>query len=119
MIDVAEIINDPDFYQSYIIHRKGGYWLGGTWKETDTEISSGGVVIACNAKDLEQIPEGDRVKGMMCFYNTSPLYVTRDNGQKGTSDQIFWNSELYRLDQVFPYSDYGYYKAIGYRIKGN
>jgi hypothetical protein len=116
MIDVAEVINDPDFAQEYPVYRKTGVMLGGRWVSSEKRINTQGVVIAANTKDLLQVPEGDRVKGIMAFYSTEPLLVT---SEAGTSDEAVWQEERYRLFQLFPYKDYGYYKALGERIAGD
>lgn len=115
MIDVSEVITDPDFAQTYTIYRQtGGQWVNGRWVDGEVAFSVTGVVTPPNAKELEQVPEGDRVTGLMCFYATVPLYITRvDETDTGTSDQIEWRGDRYRLIQIFNYGDYGYYKALG------
>ncbi|GED71177.1 hypothetical protein BRE01_48790 [Brevibacillus reuszeri] len=116
MIDVSEVITDPDFAQPFTVHRKGGDWVKGRWVSSDVPpIRMTGVVIVADAKTLEQLPEGDRVTGLMSFYSTQELFETRE---EGTSDQIEWRGERYRVKRVFPYVDYGYYKAVAERVKG-
>jgi len=115
MINVAELIHDPDFVQSFTVFRKTGEWVDGEWIPGEKEIRMQGVVVAANTKDLLQVPEGDRVKGVMAFYATEPLLVTHE---KGTADEVVWHGERYRLFQIWPYVDYGYYKALGERMAG-
>jgi hypothetical protein len=120
MIDVSRVINSPKLQQNYIVYRQSGHWLAGEFIETETELSLSGVVTVAKTKDLDQLPEGDRVKGVMCFYATKKLNVTRNNeGDKGTSDQIEWRGERYRVIQVSPHIDYGYYKAYAVRMAGD
>jgi hypothetical protein len=64
------------------------------------------------------IPEGDRIQGAMTFHSTEALYVTRIGNASGTSDKILWRGEYYKLVSVYPEVDWGYYKAVGTRIKG-
>ncbi|QDX92065.1 hypothetical protein EEL30_06595 [Brevibacillus laterosporus] len=116
MIDVSEVITDPDFAQSFTVHRKSGEWIAGRSVSSDASITMTGIVTVADAKTLEQLPEGDRVTGLMCFYSTHELFTTRE---QGTSDQLEWRKELYRVKQVFPYGDYGYFKAIGQRMAGD
>jgi hypothetical protein len=116
MINVAEIIHDPDFCQSYTLYRKTNVLVGGRPVPSEKPIQRRGVIIAANTKDLLQVPEGDRVKGIIAVYDTEPLLVTNDDG---TSDEIVWHGERYRLFQLWPYEDYGYYKALGERIVGD
>ncbi|MGG3012294.1 hypothetical protein ABEO98_22770 [Brevibacillus parabrevis] len=116
MINVSEVITDPDFAQSYLVHRRTNEWVAGRPSETETSINMLGVITVADAKTLEQLPEGDRVTGMMSFYATVPIYET---SEQGTSDQIEWRGELYRVKKVFPYGDYGYWKAVAERMAGD
>ena len=77
-----------------------------------------GVVTVPDEKELEQMPEADRVKGIMAFYATQALYITHADGTPGTSDKILWRGDYYRLTNCRNYADYGYWKAIGVRIEG-
>lgn len=68
------------------------------------------------------LPEGDRIAGLMTFYSTAdkPIYTTRNkDDDKGTSDELEWRGERYRVLQVFPYNDFGYVKALGTRMSGD
>lgn len=116
MINIAEIIHDPDFCQPYTLYRKTTVFVGGRPKTSEKAIPRSGVIVAANTKDLLQVPEGDRSKGIMAVYDTEPLLVTNETG---TSDEFLWQGERYRLFQVWPYKDYGYYKALGERIVGD
>jgi hypothetical protein len=120
MIDVFELITDPDLMQSYTVLRSSGRFTVGGWQEnTPEQISMQGVVLPTTSKDLEQLPEGDRVTESMTFYSTDPLFVTHNDSNAGTSDQIQFNGSLYRLARVKNYSKYGYWKAIGVRMSGD
>jgi hypothetical protein len=120
MINVSEIINDPDFAQDIPVWRKTGQWVAGKFVQTEVKINLYGVVTACNTKDLEQVPEGDRVIGMMCFYTTDPIYTTHnDLENKGTSDEPEWRGERYKIVQILPEEDWGYYKGFGARKAGD
>jgi len=80
------------------------------------------VVIAANTKDVNMMPEGDRIAGLMTFYTNAdkPIFVTRNLSEdQGTSDEIEWRGERYRVMQTFPYQDYGYIKAMGTRMVGD
>ena len=116
MINIAEIIQDPDFAQPFTVCRQTGAWSEGRFGQTEQQLPFRGIVIAANTKDLLQVPEGDRIKGIMAFYSTEPLLVTN---AAGTSDQVIWRGERYRLFQLWPYVDYGYYKALGERMAGD
>jgi hypothetical protein len=120
MIDVSRVLNSPKLQQNYTVYRQSGYWLAGKWKETETALLFSGIVTPATSKGLEQLPEGDRAKGIMCFYSTKEIMTTRnESGDKGTSDQIEWHDKRYKVLQVREMIEYGYYKAFGTRMAGD
>ncbi len=119
MINLAELIVDPDFAQKFNVYRSTGSFIKGVWTEgTTTVIEMVGVVTVMSSKDLRQIPEGDRITGAMTFYAQGELFVTRDGQYLGTSDKIYWRGNYYKLFSVSPWVDYGFYSAHGDRILG-
>ena len=80
-----------------------------------------GTITVANTQDVNMLPEGDRIAGLMTFYSTAdnPIFVTRNGEVKGTSDELEWRGERYRVIQTFPYLDYGYIKAICKRMSGD
>jgi hypothetical protein len=122
MISIDEIVIDPDFAQSYIGHRKSGVWVDGVFEQTEVVVNFYGTIIAANSRDINMLPEGDRIAGLMVFYSTAdnPIFITRNlDSDTGTSDELEWRSERYRVMQVYAYNDYGYVKAIATRKAGD
>lgn len=120
MINVQEIITDPDFCQTFTVSRSSGDFGKGGWAEsTPTTITMIGVVTVANEKDMQQVPEADRVMGAMMFHSTEAIYTTRAKDTPATSDKIQWRGEWYRVAKVWPLVDYGFYKAYAYRMTGN
>ena len=115
MIDVSRVINNPKFAKNFTVYRKTGSFIAGQFIPTETPITFYGVITPCNPKDLVQVPEGDRIVGLMCFHCTQQVYVTNATG---TSDEIIWNNERYRISSTIPWGDFGYYKAFGVRMVG-
>lgn len=121
MINVMELMEDPDFAQSYMVYRNSGSWVSGRWEEVEVGLPFMGPIVPANAEDVKMLPEGDRIQGFMVFYtsSTNPFLISRDtSGNAGTADQPEWGGERYKILQVYPYDDYGYQKAIGTRIGG-
>lgn len=123
MINLSEIVNDPDFAQDFTIQRSsGGSWQAGKWVTSTIDVCGFGIIQPATAEELDQVPEGDRVKGAMSFHSESPLFETHTTGPNdkfaGTSDIICWRGENYRLVKVWPWSDFGYFHAVGSRISG-
>ena len=116
MINVGNLLVDPAFSQSITVYRQNGDWVGGRWTPgTPTQLTVAGVITIPKETDLEQVPEGDRMKGAICVYTQTPLVVSNVNG---TSDQVLWTNDgnLYRAAQLYPFADYGYYKCICIRM---
>jgi hypothetical protein len=120
MINLRKVILHKAFVQEYIVYRSSGSFINGRWTEnTPVQIPMSGVVSVVNEKELNALPEGDRIKGAMRFHSTEEILLTRSGEVKGTSDSILWNGQFWRIFNVSDYSDYGYYRAYGERIKGN
>lgn len=119
VIQIGDIVLDPDFAQQFTVYRSIGDWVNGRWTEsTPEQIIMTGVISVMNERELQAIPEGDKVKGAMVFHTTQELFVTRNGQTKGTSDKIYWRGDYYRLFNIAPYADYGYFRAAGERITG-
>lgn len=113
MINVGRVLNNPRFQQTFTAYRKSGSWVSGRWNGTENTLSIQGVVTVASQLDLQQIPEGDRQTGAMVFHANQPLYLT---SSQGTSDELEWRGSRWRVMQVSPYADYGYYKAIATKM---
>lgn len=124
LVNVSEIITDPDFCQDFIVRRRSGgrFQSGGFVPGSEVEVAMSGAIVPLSGKELELIPEAERVKGTMGFWTTSdnPIYTTRNlTNDKDISDVIVWQGETYKILNVDPYSDYGYYHAVGVREVGD
>ncbi|MFT8350034.1 hypothetical protein [Clostridium saccharoperbutylacetonicum] len=124
---MSSIVLDPAFAQSIKVYRKTGDWApNGEFVTTENEIIMTGVISIANAKQIEFMPEGDRIGGEIAIHTTQILYNSRsadetETPQKeaGLSDEIEWHGDRYKIYQVNEYSDYGYYFAIGQRKAGD
>lgn len=122
MISVSELITDPDFVQQIAVQRNTGSFVLGGYQTTPTSMSMPGAVTVAKDQDLETVTEGDRITGAMAFYTLQELFETAvQGGMQGTSqisDVITWRGQQYRIVDVKPYVDYGYWKSIGVRMSG-
>lgn len=120
MINLSEVITDPDLSQGFTILRSNGAWTNGVWIEgTPTAIGAAGVISVAKEKELRVLPEADRPESAMVFHATVPIYVSRVSPAPATADLLVWNGENYRTLYVWPYGDYGFYKAIAVRMAGD
>ena len=124
MLNMSRLLYNRKFNQSFIVHRKTGAWDHGHFLETNLvpdPITMIGVVLPASAMEIMQFPEGDRSTSMMVFYSPKEIFVTHVNdgqGNAGTSDEIYWNGNNYRIVNVNQYGDFGYFKAFGVMMEG-
>jgi hypothetical protein len=137
MINLSRVITDPRIAQPkpFTVWRKSGSWQGGRWVQTEDSVPTQGIITPATAKDITQVPEGDRTGGELTILSLSPIYVTHSSSEKtilslspiyvthsssenfqGTSDEVEWNGERYRVFNVFPWNEFGFYHAIGIRM---
>lgn len=113
MINLSSVVTDPRFAQSFTIFRKSGEWAAGRFEQSENKINFVGTVSIASAKEIEQIPEGDRVGGEIVIHCTQEIFTTRtgndlnnssdDSNKCGTSDELLWHGDRYKLYSVSPY----------------
>jgi len=120
MIDLSEVITDPDLGEPFVIWRStGGKFVAGGWQEDEPNpITTWGVVTVANAQEVTMVPEGDRIKGVMKVYSTERLYGTHADPTPGTSDIVEWNSERFRIMNVLPRPNRGFWTGYAVRLGG-
>ena len=126
-MNLSVVCNDPNKAENFIVLRsQGGAYVQGKWVEPAPQmLSYFGVISQATPRDIEALPEGDRVHDMIVVNCELPLYVTRIAGteqapgnQQGTSDVIVWNNEKWRVMKPYNYASRGYWYAMAARIKG-
>ena len=113
MLSVSDLLNDFDFVQSFTVYRKTMTRQRGNIDSAETSLAFSGVALPATQIELNQIPEGDRQTGAMCFYTQQEIKITNT---AGTSDEILWHGNRYRVHIVEPYVDYGFWKAIATKM---
>lgn len=124
LLNVSEVLLSPEFMQPVKVYRKyNGRWELGKFVQDEVEITLDMLVCPSSGKDLMKIPEADRIEDTRTFHCLSKLYLSEDSNdvndqETRTSDVVEWNCQKYKLVSIPDYSDYGYYRAIGVRIRG-
>ena len=120
MINLSSLIHSPRLSQIYTILRSSGMWQEGEFVRdgSPSSLLFRGIVTVATARDLQQIPEGNRQAGAMRILSTEPIYVTGELEVNGYSDILLWNGEKYHIVSVTPDKDYGFYRAICTRMPG-
>jgi len=120
LINISSMIVNPLFAQDVVVTRSAGHFAIGGWVEdTPSSYTYRGVILPTTSRDIEQVPEGDRVTESMTFYTRERLYVTRGGDDEGISDIITYLGSDYKLIKVIDYTAFGYNKAIGVRLAGD
>jgi len=124
MIDLSEVVEDPDFAQSFTLTRTPGVWSvgeqGAGFQGEPYTVTLWGVIEPASPEDAEVIPEGDRITGAMAFWSTQPiLHSAGSQTTPQLADIVNWRGNTYRIVHVYPWTDWGYGKAIGVRQEGD
>lgn len=122
MLNVSELINDPDFCQTFTVTRNAGTWTNGRFVTTSSTLSMTGVITQMTPFQINQLPEQDRVSGSINIYTLEKLKATELDQSTGVDgslgDEVTWKGEQYKVIAPQDRSDFGYYKAHGIRKRG-
>lgn len=111
MIDVSEVVSDPDFQTPLHITRTApgttnddGVFIPGLPQDFD--------IMACTqpakpADMIAQYPEGERQVNAIKIYSPVPILMADGNGQQ--SDILIWQGQPYRVDKSMPWGVSGYW----------
>lgn len=79
MISVQEVVSDPDMVapEPYTIMRSVGQFIAGGFQSAVTPIPMLGPVQQASLKELDMLPEADRISSVRSFWSTVPILVTR------------------------------------------
>ena len=96
-VNVKRVIVSPKFRQVYTVTRtKGHYEKGKFILDEPIKFDISGVITVASAKEVNMIPEGDRINGAMVFYSLVPLHTTTNN-PNAISDTIEWQNNKYKI----------------------
>lgn len=109
MIDVAELMQDPDLAQAFQVERSGGAFVEGEWIPAAPVVSTKtGIVQPAKREDtLAMLPEGVRLGNMIVVYCDEELRI--DNADTQRSDVIVWHGNPYRVIAAKPWRDHGFW----------
>lgn len=112
MIDVAELMNDPDFAQPFQVRRQAGHFDEGEWiNDPPTLIDLVGVIQPAKADDVIKLaPEGTRLSDAISVYCAQELLI--DDAEDSRSDVIVWRGRSYRVMARRQWVDFGFWQVI-------
>jgi hypothetical protein len=125
MIDVSDLITDPDFAFPYIVIRRTGKWVNARFEVSDPpeRLQYYGAVQPATTRDIDQLGIGDNEKGVMKFFCRQPkeIYVTENLDGSGetaqVSDEIEFRGMRYKVIQISPWQQNGWMRAFA-SLKG-
>ena len=79
MINVQEVILDTDMLppEPYVILRSTGQFIAGQFQSVVTQIQQFGPVQQASNREIQMLPEADRVGSIRAFWSPIPIYLTR------------------------------------------
>jgi hypothetical protein len=125
MIDVSELIQDPDFADTYTVIRRTGQWVKGRFVTGEPQtLNHYGAVQPASVREIQQLEIGDHEHGVMKFFTRQPndIYITREINEVGgeaiqISDEIEFRGSLYKVLQIMPWQHGGWTRAFA-SLKG-
>lgn len=119
MIQVDEILNDPDLCSQFqIVRTTGANGIGGWIKNEPTTITTIGAVRNSSGGEIEMIPEADQVHEPLTFRTVEPMFTTSVQNS-ATSDVLVFRGDRYRVLSVKNYVEQGYWQAVATRMIGD
>jgi len=110
MLDVSDVLRDPDLVQSVQVTRAAeDVDDHGRTLLTPGEISIQGVVHPATEEQLQRLPEADRSNETIAVYTATRLTAGDDTH---APDVVTWKGGTYLVKGVWDYSDYGYFEAL-------
>jgi hypothetical protein len=117
MIDVSDIITDPDFVQDFQLVHCQGLFQNGRWTETETlpAIAVRGIVIPAKDDELQILPEAERLNATQAVYALQELTIGDQEGIQ--ADRIIYLGQWYRLVHVKYYAQCNLWYALAQRFQ--
>lgn len=113
LIDVSELMTDPDFTdKAVLIRRSSAVNTNGEHVIVDYRTTITAVIQGLGAESIQRVPEGARLSGMIEVYFQGQLLAER---QGGYADIIEWRGRRYQVFDVpeeFMNHGAGFTKAI-------
>lgn len=123
MIDVSDIINDPDFNVLFTrIPVTGSFVTDGSDNDGDWVVAEGetdnmsGIILPSKMDELKVLPEGERNNAAISIYSLTELNMGEDQDTT-QSDIIGYNGGFYRVAWVRFYIQCQVWYAVATRYQ--
>lgn len=107
LLDVSEILLDPDFMDMGLVCKRSTQAVGDNGRATNvvTPTSFAGVVTSDKGDILERLAGGERKKGSIIIHTIFRL--TAGSGEDSIADVVTWQGRDYTVTNVNDYSHFG------------
>lgn len=110
MIDISFLLGDPDFTTSFMLTERNTKFVDGEYiAEEAVTTTLYGTVRPTSEKDLEMLPEGDRISGTTTFFVKGRIVL--DINER-LAPLLKYKGNTYKAITVIDMSDSGYTKII-------
>jgi hypothetical protein len=126
-MDLSFVTNDPLDGETFVTERsQGGYYGAGGWSDNYVTMNLFGIISIADARDVEALPDADRVHEVISIHCEQRLYTTRlaaGDGGPATSDLVIYQGPnapwgKYRVLPVKNYQSRGFWSALATRMAG-
>lgn len=113
MIDLSELMSDPDFTQAFTLRRRAGSFAneGEFTQAAPVEMQLTGSIQPASPADLVRFQsEGERRKAIIRVWSATPMNASDGKGQQ--PDEIIWRGSTYRVIECVTWGDHGFWKVF-------
>ena len=111
MIDVSELMDDPDFARSFTVRRPTGtFGADGEFTSTYKESQLRGIVQPATAREVQMLGQGERLGDVISVWSAEEMRA--GDGNKRESDVLVVDSKSYRVIKAEPWADAGYFRVF-------
>jgi hypothetical protein len=112
LVDVAELMSDPDFAQPFTVKRPtGDFDAGGIFRVTRYEETDAiGSVQPARPETIQMLPEGERTTELIEIWTATE--VRKSDAAKSLSDVIVYESRSFRVVNAEGWAAHGYTHVV-------
>lgn len=105
LLDVSEVLTDPDLADSFIVNRRAeSVNQNGRMTMNVQPFEAVGVVCAASPNDLKRLPEDQRTQRAISVTTTFRLRASAPGYQP---DLVLWDGNFFIVADLQPYTNYG------------
>lgn len=106
LLDVSEVLSDPDFMDSGLTcyRRTQAVGANGMATNAETPYTFSAVVTSASGFELNREPDGEFIKGLIAVHTAFRL---QDGADGLTADEILWQGKRYTVEKIDNYAHFG------------